>query len=66
MENTNTQNNCKCMHHKVMPMLIILFGLTFLLKELGTLSVGTANIVWPVIVIVMGCKKLMAGSCKCC
>ncbi|MBI2041591.1 MAG: hypothetical protein HYT20_01045 [Candidatus Nealsonbacteria bacterium] len=61
----NTQNTCKCAHHKVMPMLIVLLGLTFLFKELGTLSVGAANVIWPSIVIVMGLKKMM-GHCKCC
>lgn len=69
----NIQNNqscshqgCKCMHHKVIPILIILLGLTFLLRELGTLSVSTASIIWPIIVILIGCNKLMGGACKCC
>lgn len=65
MEN-NTQSNCKCVCHKAVPVLIVLLGLTFLLKELGVLSAGMTNIVWPVIVIVVGLKKLMGKSCKCC
>ena len=62
----NTQNNCQCMHHKIMPMLIVLLGLTFLSKELGIVSAGTANVIWPVIVILAGLKKLMGNVCKCC
>ncbi|MEK7503668.1 MAG: DUF5668 domain-containing protein [Patescibacteria group bacterium] len=54
------------MHHKVMPMLIVLLGLTFLSKELGIVSAGTANVIWPVIVILAGLKKLMGNVCKCC
>ena len=32
----------------------------------GTLSAGTANIIWPVIIIIAGLKKMMGGHCKCC
>ncbi|MBI4101612.1 MAG: hypothetical protein HY443_01440 [Candidatus Nealsonbacteria bacterium] len=65
MEN-NAQSNCKCVCHKAVPVLVVLLGLTFLLKELGVLAASTANIVWPVIVIVIGFKKLMGRACKCC
>lgn len=65
MEN-NTQGNCKCVCHKAIPIMIALLGLTFLLKELGVLSAGTANIVWPAIVILIGLKKAMGKCCKCC
>ena len=62
------ENICKCSHHKVMPILVILFGLTFLLGTLGTLTSGFVNIAWPVIVIAGGLMKLMdkSGMCKCC
>lgn len=64
----NTKNMCKCSHHKVMPIFLILFGLTFLLGYWGTLSWSTVNFVWPVLVILAGLMKLMEHSkvCKCC
>jgi hypothetical protein len=62
----NSQSCCKCMCHSTIPVLIVLFGLTFLLKELGVVSASTANIVWPVIIILIGLKKIMKNVCKCC
>ncbi len=61
------QNNggakvCGCGHHKLVSWLIVLFGLVFLLGTFGYLSAYTVNIVWPIIVIVLGFMKM----CKCC
>ena len=55
---------CKCPHHKVMPILVILFGLDFLLGTLGTLTWGFVNVSWPILVIIAGCMKLL--NCGCC
>jgi len=60
------KNMCKCPHHKAMPILVILFGLTFLLGAWGTLSQETVNFVWPVLVILAGVVKMTKGMCKCC
>jgi len=57
---------CKCVCHKIMGVLIILFGLTFLLGALDVLSAGTVDIVWPIIVIAAGLKAICVGRCKCC
>lgn len=64
----NMKNVCKCPHHKTMPVLIILFGLTFLLGTWGTLSWDAVNVIWPVLVILAGAMKLVenSGMCKCC
>ena len=64
----NMKNMCSCSHHKVMPVLVILFGLTFLLGALGILASGFVNIVWPIIVIAGGLMKWAnkSGMCKCC
>lgn len=56
---------CNCAHHKVMPVLIILFGLIFLLGYWGTLSWGTVNFVWPILVILAGIFKMTKYMCKC-
>ena len=45
---------------------LILFGLTFLFRELGVISFHTAAIAWPVIVILAGIQFLLRGLCKCC
>jgi len=62
------ENMCKCQHHKVMPVFVILFGLTFLLGYWGTLSWGTVNTIWPILVILGGLMKWTekSGMCKCC
>lgn len=60
------KNMCGCPHHKVLPILIILFGITFLLGNWGTFSQSTVNFIWPVLVIVGGFVKLTSRKCKCC
>ena len=62
------KNMCKCTHHKVIPVLVILFGITFLLGTWGTLDWSAVNVIWPVLVIVAGVMKWMerGGMCKCC
>jgi len=62
------KNMCKCPHHKTMPVLVILFGLTFLLGAWDVVSERFVMIVWPIIVIVAGAMKLAdkSGMCKCC
>ncbi len=66
----DTKNICKGQHHKAMPVLVILFGLTFLLGAMNILSPDTVMMIWPVLVIIAGVKKLMMGMgmgmCKCC
>lgn len=67
MENMQGMKNvCPCSHHKVVPVLVILFGLVFLLGNWGVLSWGVVNFLWPVFVIAGGFTKLMSGKCKCC
>lgn len=68
MQNMGGKGMCACPHHKVLPVLVILFGLTFLLGQWGTLPWSTVNMVWPVLVILGGLMKLGSkmGMCKCC
>jgi len=59
--------SCKCgSHRKIMPLAIALVALDVLLANLGVWSWYTANIIWPIIVIVAACAK-MGGhkGCKC-
>ena len=59
---------CGCAHHKVVPVFVILFGVTFLLGYWGTISWSMVNTIWPVLVILGGIMKLMdkGKMCKCC
>ncbi len=57
---------CKCSHHKMGPVLVILFGLLFLGGTLGWWGSNVVNLGWPVLVIIAGLTKLCAGWCKCC
>lgn len=59
-------SSCSCPHHKVTPLLVILFALVFLLGAFDVLSAQTVNVAWPVILGVAGLTKLGEGSCKCC
>jgi len=62
------KNMCKCPHHNVVPVLVVLFGLTFLLQALGVVSWSFVMVAWPVLVIAAGLMKLgeRSGMCKCC
>ena len=62
------KNVCKCPHHKVTPILIILLGVLFLLGALNILTSSFVMIVWPIILIALGAQKLAekTGMCKCC
>ena len=57
---------CRCPHHKVVPVLVILFALSFLLDDFKVLPPGVVNIIWPVLVGLAGVMKLMEGNCRCC
>lgn len=57
---------CKCLHHKMVPLFITLIGLVLLLKVLGIVSAGFADISWPVLLILIGLQKMFGGMCGCC
>lgn len=58
--------HCRCMCHKTIPLLMVLFGLLFLGGIWGWWSAATVAVVWPVLVIIAGLKKMFAARCKCC
>ena len=57
---------CKCPHHKVIPFLVLLFGLDFLFGNWGWLTMGFVDATWPILVTAVGAMMLMKGKCKCC
>ena len=58
--------SCNCMHHKMVPLFIVLIGLVFLLGTLGLVSMMFTAITWPVLLILIGLQKMLGGMCKCC
>ncbi len=57
---------CNCPHHKVVPLLVVLFAAAFLLRNLGVLDEQTVDIAWPILVGLGGLMHLTEGACKCC
>ncbi len=62
MEAQNACCGCPC--HKFNGILIALIGLDFLLGNLGVLDQKITGIVWPVLLMLMGVKRIV--RCKCC
>lgn len=65
MNHMNQMGHCRCVHHKVVPVLVILLGLTFLLGTLSYLPADIARLTWPTLIILIGIVKLCSGGCKC-
>ena len=59
-------NVCKCSHHKMWPLLVVVFGLLFLGGSLSWWGAQVVNVGWPVLVVLAGLFKWMEGKCKCC
>ncbi len=57
---------CKCPHHKMFPLAVLIVGVLFLLQALGVQLGNAVNIVWPIVVILWALKKMTRGMCKCC
>lgn len=57
---------CKCPHHKMLPLLIVLFAVLFLLGNLEVITGRVVGLVWPIIVGVAGFLKMGEDKCKCC
>ena len=57
---------CGCPHHKMVPLFIVLIGVTFLLQAGGYIGAEMVAVIWPVLLILIGLMKMMNGACKCC
>jgi len=55
---------CNCPHHKVLPVMLVLIGLDFLLGAIGVLTANFVAITWPILLIILGCVKMV--RCGCC
>ncbi|MBI3459292.1 hypothetical protein HY061_03470 [Candidatus Azambacteria bacterium] len=59
-------SGCGCVCHKSIPVLIILFGLVFLLGALDVMTAHSVSIAWPVIIMLVGFMKMCKGMGQCC
>ncbi|MEK7094169.1 MAG: DUF5668 domain-containing protein [Patescibacteria group bacterium] len=60
------KNVCSCVHHKMIPILVMLFGALFLLLNFNILTEDFVNLAWPLTVIAAGAVKLGGRKCRCC
>lgn len=60
------KGGCRCPHHMMFPFLVVAFGATFLLGAFNVIDGETVNVIWPIIVVLAGLKKMFARMCKCC
>ena len=66
MQITHHGHLCGCVHHKVVPCLVVIFGLVFLLGALEKISASTVDLTWPILVILAGLTKMWEHKCRCC
>lgn len=66
LSSSSKSTGCECPHHIGLAVVVILFGLTFLLQALGVFSPTAVGYIWPSIVILGGVFKLVTGMCACC
>ena len=57
---------CKCVHHKVVPWMIILIGLVVLLGAFNILTGMWQMILVGLFLVVIGGTKLNSHKCGCC
>ena len=58
--------DCKCTHHSVVPLCIILVAAAFLLQEVSVISTHTLGIIWPTLVIIGAAASMFENKCHCC
>ena len=64
MNPNEAPKTCKCGHHKIMPLAIILIALDVILANYGVWSVTTGITIGAILLIIGAFPKLM--HCKCC
>ena len=57
---------CKCMHHNVKAVLVVLLGATIVAWGSGYLEFEMASVMAGGFIILTGLQKIFAGMCKCC
>jgi len=65
-ENDPQGKTCKCSHHMIKPVLLLIFGIDFFLGAIGVLTNGFVQITWPIIIIIIAIMMMTGKNCKCC
>jgi len=52
-------------HHKFVPLAVLLIAIVFVLKAFGVVSAAGADMAWPIILGLAMLLKLLSGKCKC-
>lgn len=65
-QNMASGPKCQCPHHKMVPIFVILIGLTFLLNTFNVLTAYVTGILWPILLILIGLQKIFETKCSCC
>ncbi len=60
------KNTCDCKHHSIVPIVVIIFAAIFLLESLGIISESFVDVLWPLLVGVVGVTMLREKGCGCC
>lgn len=58
--------SCKCMHHNLVGIAVLVIGAAFLLQTLGVLSASAVSYIWPIALVVAGGVKAFGNKCSCC
>lgn len=58
--------SCRCPHHSLTAIFLVLLGLTLVLGNAGVIAEHTASIIWPVFLALIGLQMLVGRRCKCC
>jgi len=65
-ENATGSKCCGCVCHKMPGILVALIGLVLLAGNMELMSAEWVGRIWPVLLILIGVKKMCKGRCKCC
>jgi len=60
------KNTCTCTHHKLVPILALLFAILFLLHNCGYINDQFLSIAWPMLVGLGAISFLGEDECPCC
>ena len=66
MDQMSSGMSCMCPHHKVVPVAVVLIGLTFILGATQIITPYAVSLIWPTLLVIIGLTKMCSGSCKCC
>lgn len=63
MEN---MKSCRCAHHSMTGVFVVLLALAFFLDNAGIIDGHTVSLIWPVLLGLLGLQKIFSRRCKCC